>query len=185
MISILLLTAIAVPLLAQDIEIPVKTQWSLICKLLPFDRNLTFRSGDKIVIGIFYQDRYRLSLNVKNEMCETIEKNPDLTIAGLPCKYVALDLGNLDSIDSLVSAEGVNLAYVAPLRAVDLTTITDLCRKSHILSITGVPEYVEQGISLGFGLKGDKPTILINREASYAEGADFSSQLLKLAKAVK
>jgi hypothetical protein len=55
-----------------------------------------------------------------------------------------------------------------------------------ILTITGVPSYVEGGISIGLGLKSNsKPEILVNMGSIKSEKHDISSQLLKLAKIVK
>ena len=47
-----------------------------------------------------------------------------------------------------------------------------------------MPEYVEEGIAVGIGLRNMRPLILINLEAARAEGAAFSSQLLSLARIV-
>lgn len=52
------------------------------------------------------------------------------------------------------------------------------------MTFTGVPKYVEQGIAVGIGIQDRKPKIHINLSASKAEGAEFSSQLLKLAEIV-
>jgi hypothetical protein len=46
--------------------------------------------------------------------------------------------------------------------------------------LTGVPDYIYNGISVGIDIKGEKPEILINLKSSKLEGADFSSQLLKI-----
>lgn len=70
------------------------------------------------------------------------------------------------------------------LRAVDLKTITRVSRARQLTTWTGVPEYVEEGISIGIGLSGERPLILINRSASRLEGVDFSSQLLKQAQVI-
>ena len=63
--------------------------------------------------------------------------------------------------------------------------ITNLSRDKKILTLTGVPDYVDSGLTVGIGTKGRKPRIIINLLAAKAEGADFSSGLLNLAKVVK
>jgi hypothetical protein len=48
-----------------------------------------------------------------------------------------------------------------------------------------VPDYVGAGCAVGIGTEGEKPLIIINLPAAKAEGADFSSQLLQLAKVIE
>ena len=45
-----------------------------------------------------------------------------------------------------------------------------------------MPGYVEAGLSVGLDIERDRPQIVVNLEASRAEGADFGAQLLKLAR---
>ena len=71
------------------------------------------------------------------------------------------------------------------LRAFDLAAITDWARKSRIVTLTGIPAFVDRGVSVGIDLQGGKPRILINLQAARAEGADFDSGLLKLARIVE
>ncbi|MCK4591646.1 MAG: YfiR family protein, partial [Candidatus Latescibacteria bacterium] len=84
-----------------------------------------------------------------------------------------------------VSRNNIDILYVAPLRALGVKTITGVSRAKRILTLTGVPDYVESGLAVGIGIKGEKPRVIINSPAAKAEGADFSSQLLKLAKVIK
>jgi hypothetical protein len=74
---------------------------------------------------------------------------------------------------------------VTPLRAADLRLLMAAARTSRITTVTGVPEYVETGLAIGIGVKGERPEIVINLTASRAEGADLDAQLLKLARIVK
>ena len=50
--------------------------------------------------------------------------------------------------------------------------------------MTGVPEYVDQGVAVGVGIRKDRPLIIVNLEQARAEGSVFSSQLLALARIV-
>jgi hypothetical protein len=50
--------------------------------------------------------------------------------------------------------------------------------------VTGVPEYVERGLAIGVGVKGERPEIVINLDASRAEGAELNAQVLRIARIV-
>ncbi|MEO8200096.1 MAG: YfiR/HmsC family protein [Gemmatimonadota bacterium] len=84
-----------------------------------------------------------------------------------------------------VARNRVDVIYVTPLRGVDLTGITVGARTWQVTTFTGVPRYVERGISLGIGIARDRPQILVNLDATRAEGSDFNSQLLRVAKVLE
>jgi hypothetical protein len=70
------------------------------------------------------------------------------------------------------------------MRTVDMATITARTRRSSTITLTGVPAFVDAGLTVGTDLQGDKPRLLVNLAAATAEGAQFESRLLKLAKIV-
>ena len=148
-----------------------------------FDRNLAARAGSEIVIGILFQERFRSSLEIKTEMEEEFGKVGLDSLIGLP---VRLQAWNLEEVAALDSLREVDVLYITPLRAVNVEQVTAFSRKYHILTFTGVPDYMapSSGASVGVELKGGRPQIVINLSAAKAEGADFSSQLLKLARVV-
>ncbi|MCE5270935.1 YfiR family protein [bacterium] len=169
---------------AQDMPVPVDLQLNLLLKVITFNRNLASRGGDSLRLGIVYQEPFRNSLLV----CEQIERvyrslgTP--LVKGLPLALAPIDIYR-EKLDEAVSQRGVDILYVAPLRAFDIRTIGELCRSRGIVSVTGVPEYCGQGLAVGIGQNRDRPEILINIRAAREDGADFSSQLLKLARVVQ
>lgn len=76
------------------------------------------------------------------------------------------------------------VVYVTPLRSVDVAEIARISRSRGLRTVTGVPEYVEEGIAVGIGERKARPLIIINLRGARAEGSDFSSQLLNLARIV-
>ena len=168
--------------LAQEIAVPVDVQATLLLKTLTFDRNLKARVGQELVIGVLYQRMFKTSNNIKDDWLRAISEAKVPTMIGLPYRSVAIDAHNDDQLLAELVAQGVDVLYLTPLRAVDLKGITGICRDRQILTLTGVPEYVDSGIAVGIGIKGERPQIIINLNAARTAGADFSSQLLKLAK---
>lgn len=166
----------------QDMALPVGTQVPLFLKILSYDKNLPQR-GEKIVLGVLYQKKYRLSNLTKQEVLEVMKDFE--TLAGHPIEVVPIALDETTVLSRELDARGVNVLYVAPVRAYDVSAITSLSRSEHLLTLTGVPDYVHQGLSVGLGLRAGRPLILINLEASTREGARFHSQLLRLAQIVE
>ncbi len=168
---------------AQQIDVPVKVQIPLFFKILSFDRTLKYTADKEVILGVVYQGRNKYSRSVKEEVEDYLSENAGY-IGNYPAKAVYIDLDRND-LSAVLSKYRFAAVYVAPLRVYDVNDIISLTRGGGILSITGVTEYVEKGVSVGIGLKSDKPMILMNLRSAKAEGADFSSQLLKLAKIIE
>lgn len=169
---------------AQEMVVPMEQQFPLLLKILIFDRNLKTKVGDEIVIGILYQERFRRSLNVKDDFIDSMDNSINKSVNNIPFKTVSIDIESND-LETVVMSEKIDLFYITPLRAFTMDKITDLSRSKRIMTLTGVPEYVEAGVSVGIGFKGGRPNILINLETAKAEGVDFSSRLLRLAQIIE
>ena len=56
------------------------------------------------------------------------------------------------------------------------------CRKNQILSVTNFPSLVKKGITLGIGIKGGQVQLMLNPESTKAEGREWKSAIMKIAK---
>ena len=169
---------------AEEMPVPVDLQYSLLMKILTFDRNLKARVGEEIVVGIVYQKNFRVSNNAKDEFTKAMDESPIKKIEDIPIRQVPVNLNDTD-LDSAVSQTKIDILYITPLRAVKIEDITRVSQTRKLTTMTGVPGYVESGLAVGIGTKGDKPLIIINLPATKKEGADFSSQLLRIVKIVE
>lgn len=169
---------------AQEIAVPVDLQVALITKVLPFDRNQRFDPDGKVVIGIVYQSRFKASLDIFREFSDAaLELSGDRTPI-VTYRPIGIDIDK-QNLEETLSKYKIQILYIAPLRATGMAEIIEVSRHKRILTITGVPEYVAAGLSVGIGVKAGRPQILINLKAARLEHADFSSQLLKLAKIIE
>jgi hypothetical protein len=170
-------------LAAQAMEVPVETQIPLFLKLLSFDRNLHSRGDSVFLVGVVYQSGNRESQSAR-ETTEGIIRSSVVRVDGLPLRSVAIDLDH-ESLEAALRAHSVGVIYVAPLRAVDVREVARASRQAQVRSFTGVGRYVDQGLAVGVGMRGDLPQIIINLPAARLEGADFSAQLLRLARVLQ
>ncbi len=175
---LLLLSTILYP---QEMPVPVDIQYSLFQKILTYDRNLKSRGTEKLVVGIIYQEKFRMSLVAKDNFMAAFNASATKTIEGIAIECIAINIGDSKDITEKIADADVNILYVAPLRVPPLKEIADFCTEKQILTLSGVPEYIKSGLSVGIGQKGNKPEILINLKSAKAEGSNFSSNLLKLA----
>jgi hypothetical protein len=181
LLFIILIICLAEPVRAHEIETPVDVHIPIFLKALSFDRNLNKRVGDEIVMGIVFQAKFRKSLNAKNQVEKFLGQLKGNKIGDIPFRFIPVSLDDFESLKTILLKEKVTVLYITPLRAVNIQELVSICRSLHITSLTGVPEYCKEGVAVSVGSRGGSPVIIINKDAAEIEGADFSSQLLKLA----
>jgi len=77
---------------------------------------------------------------------------------------------------------GATIVYMMPGAA----SLKQQTASRGILSISGVSSYVEEGrISIGLGIEGGKPKIIVNMAQLKAEGQELSADLLSIAKIIQ
>lgn len=180
-IVIVLVQGVLLPLTAQEMAVPIPMQWAFFQKILSFQRVIITDSMVRApVLAIVYQSQFRASLDARNEMLALL-KEVEPRVGSEVLKIVDIDLTKETDLGLAMAEKKVTLLYVAPLRAYDVMLITKESRQRRVLTISGVPTYITEGLSVGLDIKGNKPEILINRTAARLEGREFHAQLLKLA----
>jgi hypothetical protein len=166
---------------AQQMPVPADLQIPVLLKVLTFDRRLADARGGSLVIGVLYQSGYRLSFTVKDRVIDALSRPGSNGPANRSLKIVAIDADLKESIEDVLTRLRVMVLYVTPMRAFDMEGLRAATRRRKTLTLTGVPEYVEAGLSIGLELRQDSPRILVNLHAARAEGADLAAPLLELA----
>ncbi|MFI5180824.1 MAG: YfiR family protein [Thermoanaerobaculia bacterium] len=164
--------------------VPLPTQYALLLKVLTADRNFPMQGRDDLVIGIVYQRNSPASREVAERLASEIERR-SADEGAASARYRLIDVSDPAALAPGVAACQPGVLYVAPLTDFDVRRIAALSRARKIRTATGVPAYVESGLAVGFESDRGAVRIVINREASRAEGADFSSKLLKLARRIE
>lgn len=168
---------------AQEMEVPVGTQASLLTRILAFDRALPGRAGEELVIGILYQSRYRASFTAYQGAAAALEAQPPP--AGVSrVRTVGVELGHPGELAPALRRHEVDILYIAPLRAVDRRAVAGAAHRQGVLTFGGDAELREQGVAVYFGMRGGRPRLRIDLDAARDCGADFSSELLRLADVV-
>jgi hypothetical protein len=171
---------------AQEMAAPAEVQIPLLFKILTFDRRLGTRPpGKVIVIAVVFQTGFRSSLVARNQIVDALKAMHDSTISGHPVHWVAVEWKDAEQLRLALIHERADVVYLNPVRGVELDPITSAARAGGMTTFTGVPLYVEQGLSLSVGIVRDRPQIIVNLPATRAEGSDFTSQLLRLCRVIE
>lgn len=169
---------------AQTMDIPIKNQLVLFAKILTCDRNYPQRISNQMVIGIIYQKTFRSSSAAKDDFLSIWEISDGKILGENPSRYELIDVSTVDDLGKELDRLDINLMYITPLRAYNLEKILSASRSRKILTLTGVDRYVTEGLAVGIGIKNDRPQITINLSSAKAEGADFTSNFLKLTRVI-
>lgn len=177
------LILLAITVNAQEITVPIDQQVPIFAKIFQFDRSLTSKSKSKLVICIIFQSKNRESKNNKEAFVKSIYNNNIATIAGKKIEIIELDINSPNDINNVDKNNKIDILVITNLKYIELSVISEICKTLKIISYCLSPSVFEKynfGISLDN--LGDRPQININLKSVKREGADFSSQLLKLSK---
>lgn len=162
--------------------LPEELQVPLFLKILTYDRSLETKVKDTIRIGVLYFPKDDQSKKNRDAILENLKLNQDKTINGVPFSFTAIELSAEEKKDEMV--RGINVLYVTSDGSNMIKEILQISRARKILTITGRVDYVNFGVSVGLGVKEEKPQIVINLSSVRAEGSDFSANLLRLCKVI-
>jgi hypothetical protein len=166
----------------QQITVPVNIQYQLLAKSLPYVKFLATKPEGVCKIALIYQSKNRMSVEAKTEFENMFSSTP-CRLGVRPIEIKPFDLS--ESIKLEDALRDAMIAYITPLRAVDIGKIVTLCKMMNVLSVDAVAEEIRQGVILGFDVEGGKPKILVNLRSAEMSGIAFSADYLKLVKIVE
>jgi YfiR/HmsC-like len=170
----------------EPMPFPPDVQITLLLKILTYDRSFQAKAKSGLTIGVVYVAGDPESVKAKDDILKTLQLVADRTIKNVPIRAMPLEYRDPVSLGKAVRSNGVNVLYIAPGNAESLIPLLRVSHTQGITTATGVPEYVQKGVSIGIGIKPDKkPDILINLPSSRQEGSEFDASLLRIATVVK
>ena len=164
--------------------VPEEIQVPIFLKILTYDRSLGGRVKDTIHIGVLYFPDNERSKKNKDAITENLKLNKDKTINGVPFSFIEIEFSTQKALDEVAKEKRINVLYITDDGPNMLKGISQITQSRKILTITGRVDYVNQGISVGLGVKEKKPQIVINLPSARAEGSDFSANLLKVCEVI-
>jgi len=169
---------------AQNIAAPVEIHLPLLAKVLEYDRALKEPDNRKFMLGVIYQSSWGPSAAVLEEVL-TVAGRTSFSVRRLAVQVVPIDVSGDADVREFIRKYSLEILYVAPVRGISIEEIERASEARHCRTITGVPQFVEEGIEIGIDLRNDRPLIVINLPAAKACGADLSAQVLRLARIVE
>ena len=83
---------LAIPVRAQDADVPVGLQIPLFLKVLSFDRQLSSRMDEELIVGVAYQGGNRESVRAKDDAVRAL-RDAQGAAGMLPLRIEVIDVG--------------------------------------------------------------------------------------------
>lgn len=168
--------------LGQEMPVSMNDQVSLFTRVVAFDRSFEARSADGLVVGVLFRSDQDSSVEAKDAFSIALTQAGFTDAQGRPPRIVTLENG--PQLSGNLESQQVDLLYVTPIQGLDILSLTAYTRRLKILTLSGVPSYVANGLSVALEMDGDRHIILINIEAADAEQSTFPPGLLRMARIV-
>lgn len=184
----LVLIALAIPVwgVAASLDLPLDTQIPLLLKIITYDRSVSHRASTEAwIIAIAYSSKSPDSVQVKDDFLSTASLLELTELEGKPLVWSLIDLDRPGEPFKSLEQDDYVALYVTPGNERRLEEIVAAARKAQVATLSGVAAYAEQGLSVAVSAENGKPQIVVNLPSSRAEGCDFSSDLLKLARVIR
>lgn len=164
-------------------SVPAAEQAALLVRVLTADRNFAARGPDGPVIGVLYRRSSAASKSEAEAFAAEIGRLA-ASRGGAPARAALVDVPGPAALEPAVASSRADVLWVAPGAGLDAGRVAALARAAKVRTAAAVPADVEAGLAVGFEPVSGGTRIVVNLEAARAEGADFSSKLLKLARRV-
>lgn len=167
----------------ENMDLPINLQFKLLIKAATFDRSQKEKDAKTLRVGVLYSSE---------EGSEQVARNVFELFGGNRTKvrqYV-LELVPIEVESSIqlladTAKNEIHAYYIAPGNQGHLLEILNTSQQLQMLTMTGIPDYVHQGVTLGVANNGSRPEFLYNYHTAQQNGVDFHSNFLRLVRVIK
>jgi hypothetical protein len=163
---------------AQASAVPAELQAELLSKLASYDRKFAARAGDTVRVLILVKPDSPKSQVSAAEMRGALAQLE--RIGGLPHIEGIVPYQDPDAVASRCRSEHVAVVYLTPGFDDDIPRLAAALNGVDVLTLAAVPDYVPQGVVLGFDIESGRPKLLINLEQAKRQNVNFPADVLRL-----
>jgi hypothetical protein len=165
---------------AQDVAVPAALQSRLLAKVVEYDRNFSDRAGEIVHILIIGRPELPTSMRSAEQMLASLAQIERM--GGLPHDEVIVRYRTARELAEECRVRKAAVVYLGPGFREELGSISNALDGVDILSVTGIADYVPEGVVLGFDVISSQPRMLINLAQAKRQNVSFQANVLKLMK---
>ncbi|MCP4347762.1 MAG: YfiR family protein [Desulfobacterales bacterium] len=144
-------------------NVPVDIQAKLFLKILAFNNDVN--KGGEVTVHVINSHEFAAEIN-----------------KSVGTKIGKSELVTVNDAQELPSQKP-SVIYIGDTAIFD--EIIKYTRSNNVLSLTGIPDLVKKGATLGVGVSDGKPKVLLNISSSKKEGISWNPVILKISKIYK
>jgi hypothetical protein len=163
---------------AQLVAVPIELQAELLAKVAPYDRNMAARAGDRMQIMLVTSESDAESSRFATRMQMALAAVGP--IGGLPHDERIAPFTSAADLVQQCRARHVAILILAPGLGDRVPAIRDALDGADILTVASVPDYVQQGVVLGFDVVSGKPKLLVHLTQARRQHVELRAEVLKL-----
>ncbi len=180
LVVVLVGLAVATSSAAEEVAVPVPLQAELIVKVAEYDRNFGVRAGERAQVLLVAKPGNADSLRVATQMEASLSRSP--LLVGVPHDESVVSYPGAAELAKICRARHAVIVYFGPGFVSDIEDIRRELSNVDILSVSGVADYVEAGIVLGFDVISGRPKLLVHLTQAKKQNVAFRAEALKLMK---
>jgi YfiR/HmsC-like len=169
---------VALPGQAESVTAPIVLQAELLAKVAEYDRNFASRAGDRARVLLVTQPTNADSVTVAQQMSAALGRLSQ--IAGLPHDETVLPYPGAAELARVCRDRHVSIVYFGPGFRDDVGDIRAALSGVDVLSVASVPDYVKEGVVLGFDVVSGRPKLLFNLPQARLQKVALTATVLKL-----
>jgi hypothetical protein len=162
---------------AQTAQVPAAVQARLIAKVAFYDRNFAARAIHIAKVLLIHRANDAGSMRAVEDMKTALASVP--TIAGLPHDEEVAAYVDAPTVASTCVGHRIAIVYLSPGLGAEIAAIRTALASVDVLSVAADPDYVPQGIVLGFRMVGAEARLLLHRGQARAQNVDFGARILR------
>ena len=165
---------------AESVQVPLELQAELLVKLAPYDRHFAERAQERVhVLVVVNADdaESRHSAELLSGALAQLDR-----IGGLPHDEAVLPFQGAMSLAAACRERRVSIVYVSSGLSGQIPDIRGALDGIDVLSASAVPDYVPQGIVLGFEASSGHPKLTLNLAQARKQNVALAASVMKLMK---
>jgi hypothetical protein len=163
---------------AELVAVPIELQAELLAKVAAYDRNMTARAGDRVQVLLLTNQGDAESARFAARM--QLALSSIAQIGGLPHDERIAPFTSAADLAQQCRTRHIAIVILAPGLGDHVTAIRDALNGVDVLSVASVPDYVQQGVVLGFDVVSGKPKLLVHLTQARRQHVELRAEVLKL-----
>ena len=158
----------------------------LLTRAIGYAASLREHANIQVGIAVLFKKGDPVSEHAAANLGAALESLAGTTVQGLTLRSRLVPFANATELRSSVGDNGINVFYLCEGLESYLDAIVKLSWELKVLTVSGNEAMVRQGVALGILLfAGSKGTLVVNLRIARAEGANFGSDLLRVARVIR